>query len=120
MEKNQFKQKAIRQDQRNVFEHCSEDISSLPTEMQSFFRECNPIDVEVRMNGNSVKFYPFSDLPKLQSEYHLSNKRLVFATCNSDPIYYWNGTICSCCHESSDWRDEVLANNFLEFLSWID
>ena len=120
MKERQFKEKALKQDKRNIFANYSENISLVPTELQKFFIECNPIDVEVSMNGNMVKFYPFSDLQKLQAEYNLSDKRFVFSTCNSDPIYYWNGAIYSCCHEGLSWQDEFLAENFWAFLSLID
>lgn len=120
MSNDDFKNKALKQDKRNVFESCSDDVSFVPVELQDFFKDCNPIDVEITMNGDAIRFYPLSDLEQLQEDYNLSNGRFVFATCNSDPIYVLERKVCTCCHGNSKAKDEEMAKNFSEFLSMID
>ncbi|MDD3417686.1 MAG: hypothetical protein PHY47_27475 [Lachnospiraceae bacterium] len=117
---DEFRKKALMQDKRNVFECCSGDISFVPIELQEFFKDCNPMDVEITMDGNAVRFYPLSDLIQLQEDYDLTDGRFVFATCNSDPIYIFKNEIYTRCHGNSKSRDEKMANSFVEFLELID
>lgn len=115
-----FKGKALKQDKRNAFENCSDDVSFVPVELQEFFKDCNPIDVEITMNGNAIRFYPLSDLEQLQKDYNLSNGRFVFATCNSDPVFYLEERIYTSCHGNSKTGDEEIAKSFSDFLALID
>lgn len=115
-----FKREAVKQDKRNVFESCSADTSFVPTELQDFFKNANPIDVEITMDGNAVRFYPLSDLLQLQKDYGLVGGRFVFATCNSDPIYIFENKVYTCCHGNSKSSDEKMASSFVDFLALID
>lgn len=117
---DEFKKEALKQDKRNVFENCSEDTSFVPTELQAFFKCGNPVDVEIAMNGNAIRFYPLSELIQLQKDYNLSDGRFVFATCNSDPIFILEKKVFIRCHGNSKCCDEELAGSFDEFLALID
>lgn len=115
-----FVLKAISQDERNVFEEIESEINNLPSELETFYKYANPIDVEVSMGGNSVRFYQMDELKNLQLDYKLPKGRFVFATCNSDPIYIFNGKIYSCYHGNTNAKDEFVADDFEDFLGLID
>lgn len=117
---DEFKEEALKQDQRNVFENCSGDTSFVPMELQDFFKNGNPVDVEVTMNGNAIRFYPLCELIQLQENYNLSNGGFVFATCNSDPIFILEKKVFTRCHGNSKCCDEEMASSFDEFLGLID
>lgn len=117
---DEFKREAVKQDERNVFESCSEDTSFVPTELQDFFKNSNPVDVEITMNGNAIRFYPLSDLLQLQKDYDLADGRFVFATCNSDPIFVLENKVYTRCHGNSKSSDEEMASSFIDFLGLID
>ena len=120
MDFKEFAKKAERQDTRNRFEACSKDLSFIPKTMQGFYSEYNPVDVEVSMDGNAVRFYPYSDSKELKQDYELEDDRFVFATCNSDPIFMYNDKIYTYCHECSVTDYELLAESFSDFLLQTD
>lgn len=120
MEINRFIEKAMKQDKRNCFEKCQDINKIIPESLKIFFKEYNPVDVEVSMNRNMVKMYSSDSLENLQSDYGLDSDRFVFATCNSDPIYIFNKKIYTCYHGTAEVYDELIAQSFEEFLSLID
>lgn len=119
MQIKDFVKRAMEQDKRNIFEKIN-DVENVPLELVNFYKEANPIDVEITMGGNAVRFYSVIDLNDLQTDYNLPDGRFVIATCNSDPIYLYNDKIYSCCHGSSAIKDEIMAETFEDFLLMID
>jgi hypothetical protein len=109
---------AIEQDKTNVFATAN-NVGDIPEELQEFYREANPLDVEISMDGNGVRFHSLNDLRELQTEYVLPDGRFIFATCNSDPIYLYRGKIYTCYHGSAEVKDELMADNFESFLEMI-
>jgi len=116
----EFVEKAKRQDARNVFQENCKSIENLPENLKSLYMEANPIDVEVLMDGKLIHFYPMDELNALQTDYNLPMGRFVFATCNSDPIYTFEGRIYNCYHGTSIIKDELMANSLDKFLDMID
>ena len=116
----EFVDKAIKQDKRNVFEIATQGFNILPGELKDFYRRANPVDVEIRMGGNSVKFYPLDELSILQDDYKLENDCFIFATCNSDPIFLKEGKVYSCYHGAKESEKEFVADSFETFLDLID
>lgn len=108
---------AMAYDHRNVFAEC-DNVDVLPKYLQEFYKECNPIDVEVSLSGiGTVRFYSAEELDGLQKDYLLPADCFVFATCNSDPIFVRDGKVFSTVPER--FVPELLAENFLQFLELI-
>lgn len=120
MDYKEFVNYSVNQDKRNLFEEYSENTVMIPLELKDFFQKYNPIDVEVTMADNVIRFIPVQALKSLQEEYGLGNENFIFATCNGDPIYYNNRGIFSCYHASANSQHEKLASSFGEFLDLID
>ena len=114
-----FVKKSMEQDNRNIFEE-TEVNEFLPSCIKDFYQKANPIDVEITMDGNTVRFIPADELEDTQSDYSIGNERFIFATCNGDPIYVYEGKIYTCCHGISKIDDELMAENFSSFLDLID
>ena len=112
--------KAKIQDKRNIFNTAKVESCQLPKEVVAFYQIANPLDVEVTILGNSVRFYQLTDLKQLQKDYFLDNDCFVFATCNSDPIYLKKHKVYTCCHGTKETKAELLANSFDEYLQNID
>ena len=115
-----FVKKAIQQDQRNVFGESEEVLDLIPEELNEFYSKANPLDVEINIDGNSVKMYPMDELKSLQEDYSLEDGCFVFATCNSDPIFVYEGKIYTCYHGSKDSEKEFMADDFDSFMEMID
>lgn len=120
MKIQEFVFKAKKQDKRNIFEKTTKDVSNIPNVLRVFYREANPVDVEISMDGNSVKFYPLDELLLLQDDYKLNNDCFIFATCNSDPIFLKEGIVYSCYHGAKGTEKEFVADSFETFLDLID
>lgn len=114
-----FVKKSIKQDKRNVFEETSAD-DNLPNVLKEFYQKANPVDVEITMDGNAVRFIPVDELSDIQMDYALGDERFIFATCNGDPIYVYKDKIYTCCHGTSKLEGELLAEEFSLFLALID
>ena len=120
MKIQEFVVKAKKQDKRNIFEKSTKDVSNIPNVLRDFYREANPVDVEISMDGNSLKFYPLEEVLLLQDDYGLENNCFIFATCNSDPIFICDNVVYCCYHGLSGAKKEYLAANFEAFLDLID
>ena len=95
-------------------------LSTCPEVLKEFYQQANPVDVEVTMDGNAVRFVPADELETIQSDYSMGKERFVFATCNGDPIYVYDKKIYTCCHGTRKIKDELMAENFAAFLDLID
>lgn len=116
----EFVDKAQKQDGRNVFASYSGDLSNVPQELKEFYRDYNPVDVEVSIKDAAVRFFPVTQLDDAQKEYELGNSCFVFASSNGDPIYMENGKIASGVFGKNGFFPETLANAFSEYLGFID
>lgn len=73
-----FVEAAKKQNDKNLFEKYEGKIDFIPEILQDFYKEANPLDVEVVMKGSSIRFYPAEELLNLQHDYELGN---VFCVC---------------------------------------
>lgn len=113
----EFKAVAITQDSRNTFGKCEKVPSIVPDPLKTFYRDYNPVDVEINIDGVAVRFYPADDLEQLQNEYSIPSA-FVFATCNGDPIFISEGIVYSCPHGVSNPKWEIANNNLLQYFSF--
>lgn len=111
-----FIKKAINQDNRNQFEPYSGNLDIVPDGLKKFYREYNPIDVEVISDYNPIHFYSVQELSSLQQEYSFIKDGFVFATCNGDPIFVNDSGVYTCAHGIRVPTKEKLANNVDDYL----
>lgn len=88
-----FVKKAISCDERNVFKPYDGSLDTVPEELKAFYRDNNPVDVEIDNNGIAVRFYTAEDSTSLQDEYSYLSAQFVFAACNGDPIFLKEGYV---------------------------
>lgn len=117
MDYSGFVSKAVEQDKQNKFAKYDGKLSFIPSEAREFYQKYDPIDVEVGLNGSSVRFYPISELIDLQKDYEYLHAQFVFATCNGDPIFLHQGKVYVCAHGVNDPKWEKLADNWEAFFS---
>jgi hypothetical protein len=116
MKYSDFVTKAQSQDKRNVFSKYNGEIDLVPEQIKEFYKNINPIDVEIISNGNSIRFYQLSELIEIQKEYKNVVTGFVFASCNGDPIYIAKGKVFTCAHGVKNPDFEFLADNFDSYL----
>ena len=112
-----FVKKAVALNGRNKFESYEGNIDIVPDEIKPFYRNYNPVHVEIGFYGVSISFCPANDLLELQKEYTHINVQLIFATCNSDPIFINNGCVYTCAHGVHKPQHEKIADSFIEYLT---
>lgn len=113
MDFSEFAQNAVSLDKRNSFAHYNGDLSKIPEEMQAFYRETNPLDVEIGF----VRFAPAEELANLQSEYAYIEAEFVFAISNGDPIFLKEGYVYTCPHGIKKPQYELLAKDIKSYLT---
>ena len=111
-----FVQRTITQDKRNCFAKYHGDLSFVPKEMLCFYRDYDPIDVEVEIDGATLRFVPALELKEVQMEYSQISNSFVFATNNGDPIFIHEGAVYTCPHgvQQAEW--EKLADSLESYL----
>ncbi len=117
MNYSEFASKAVAQDKRNKFMKYVGELGFVPNETRDFYQNFNPVDVEVGMNGSSIRLYPVSELIELQKEYDYLCVQFVFATCNGDPVFLHQGKIYICAHGVNAPQWEKLADSWNDFFS---
>ena len=103
-----FANKAMLKSQYNQFSQYSGNLDTVPKMLRALYQDYNPICVEIEFNNGDVRFYPVEELPDLQKEYCYLNAEFVFATCNSDPIFFHDGQIFTCPHGVREPKWEAL------------
>ena len=111
---------AKQQDKSNVFQEYTGSVEHVPNEFKDFYRKYNPVDVEVTIHGNAIKFFRVEELFIIQKEYEMDDKKFVFASCNGDPIFCYGTEIFTRYHGSKKSKDEKIASSFIDYLSMID
>ena len=110
----EFKQKAMREDKRNVFGEC-DCPEIVPSELREFYSKCNPVDVEISFPRlGAVRLYPADELSQLQADYGLGDENFVFATTNGDAIFMNGGKVYCTLH--GHYIPELLAETFDKFI----
>lgn len=109
-----FKEYAVAVDSNNIFEECDNVPDVVPEFMKSFYQKFNPVDVEVEIDNAIVRFYPAEQLKRLQQEYSISDV-FIFATCNGDPIFIYDGNVYSCAHGSDKSQWELMTNELYNY-----
>lgn len=117
MDYSEFVSKAAAQDERNKFMKYVGELGFIPSEARDFYQNFNPVDVEIGMNGSSVRLYPVSELTDLQKEYDYLHAQFVFATCNGDPIFLYQGRVYTCPHGVKAPKLEKIADSWNDFFS---
>lgn len=115
-----FVKKAIKQDPRNRFESFAGDLAFIPEVLQAFYKEYNPVDVEVKINDAYVRFFPVGELQNLQEEYGLGKECFVFASCNGEPIYLKENIVYTCLFGKKGIIEEVVSESLKYYLAKID
>ena len=110
---------AVGRDPRNRFEKYDGNLDPVPDEFKTFYREHNPIDVELDSDYGDMRFYPAGSLPDLQAEYSYINANFIFATSNGDPIFFHEGQVYTCLHGVNEPRWELLADGVDEFFAML-
>ena len=115
-----FKIKAVNQDKRNVFGVSYPSMKYVPESMRQLYSVANPLDVEVQIDGNSVIFFPYEQLIEIKDDYNLGDDNFVFASCNGDPIYLYEGKVYTQCHGIRNPQKELLAESIENYLDMMD
>ena len=108
MDFTDFAEKAVKQDRRNIFTKYDGNLDIVPDMLKSFYRDYNPVDVEINGEIGAVRFCPAEGLDDLQHEYAYIGAQFILATCNSDPIFYSDGKIYTCPHGIQDPKWEII------------
>lgn len=114
-----FAKKAIKQDSRNRFEPYSGDLSFVPDVLYVFYKNNNPVDVEVKLEETYVRFIPAEELEKIQKVYALGKKCFIFASCNDEPIYLKDNKVYTCLFGKKGIIEEMLSENLQDYLAKI-
>lgn len=94
-----FVQKALAQDKRNCFSPYDGPVDFIPDAFQAFYRDTDPIDVEIRSGAyGSVRFFPAAELQQQQEAYEVTPEMFVFASVNGDPIFLSDGVVYTYAH----------------------
>ena len=83
----EFLKKAKELDSRNTFEKYSGDLDMLPDSIKDFYKEANPIDVELTYDGCPIKLCSMQEQEWLKGEYPEIRDKFIVATCNGDPLF---------------------------------
>lgn len=112
-----FVLKAIQQDTRNVFSVSNYIPDVVPESLYEFYKEYNPVDVEISTEYGSVRFYGVDELEGLYNDYYFYPKRIfIFATCNGDPFFVDKEDNKVYTSLESEYRPEKIADSFIIFL----
>ena len=117
MEYASFVKKAIAQDGRNRFTKCDAPLPFVPEAMLPFYKEYDPVDVEMEINGGIVRLIPTAELEAVKLEYPQLNGSFIFATSNGDPIFLHEGVVYVIPHGVPKTEWEKLADSLEEYLN---
>lgn len=112
-----FASRAMQQDKRNIFSASDKMPDRVPQSLFAFYKECNPVDVEINTEKYGViRFYGVDGLESLHKEYYFYPKDVfIFATCNGDPFFIGKDNQVYTSLES-EYRPEKVADTFTAFL----
>lgn len=120
MDFSTFSKKAVAQDKRNRFGKHTGPQGIIPDALLPFYRECDPLDVEVELAEACVRFIPAAELESISEEFPYLLEQFIFATSNGDPIFLNEGHVYTCPHGGGQPKWELLADDFATYLSEID
>ena len=115
MDYSVFVKKALEKDKRNKFSTYEGPLDAIPEALKGFYRSYNPVDVELPYDGVSIRFFQAEDLTTLQEEYRPQKGEFIFATCNGDPIWYYDGKVYTGPHGTGDYKWEILSDTVEDF-----
>lgn len=112
-----FVLKAIQQDARNVFSASNYIPDVVPESLCEFYKEYNPVDVEINTEYGAVRFYGVDELDGLCKDYYFYPKKVfIFATCNGEPFFVDKEDNKVYTSLESEYRPEKIADSFITFL----
>lgn len=91
----------------------------IPEVFRPFYKEYDPLEVELPYDGNSLNLIPYKDLGSMLEDYELDKASLVFATCNGDPFFLNDQKVYTCMHGADKTGWELLNDNVEEFFDSI-
>ena len=117
MKYKDFVSRVVQQDARNIFSASKIASDIVPLSLRTFYRECNPVDVEIDTEKyGAIRFYGVDELERIREEYYFYPKDVfIFATCNGDPFFMGEDNQVYTSLEN-EYRPEKVADNFTAFL----
>lgn len=112
----EFLKKAKEIDSRNTFEIYSGDLDMLPDSIKDFYKETNPVDVELMYDSCPIKLCSVQEQTQLKKEYPEISSKFIVATCNGDPFFIDDGKIYVYPHGCGSANSELLFEDFSSFL----
>lgn len=101
---------------RNCFSPYDGPVDFIPDAFQAFYRDTDPIDVEVRSGAyGSVRFFPAAELQQQQEAYEATPEMFVFASVNGDPIFLSDGVVYTYAHGCKGGPWEMLSKDLSSF-----
>ena len=116
MQIDEFVSKAQMRDKTSLFSEYEGSLDMIPDELRDFYAKHNPRNVEIGHNGTSIHLVPAEKLETEKQYYEGMNIGFVFATCDSDPIFYHDGKIYTCPHGVKNPEWELLAESIEKYL----
>lgn len=109
--------KAMQQDARNVFSVSDYVPDIVPEPLHEFYKEYNPVDVEINTEYGTIRFYGVDELEGLCRDYYFyPTKVFIFATCNGDPFFVDREDNKVYTSLESEYHPEKMADSFISFL----
>lgn len=101
---------------RNCFSPYDGPVDFIPDAFQAFYRDTDPIDVEIRSGAyGSVRFFPAAELQQQQEAYEVTPEMFVFASVNGDPIFLSDGVVYTYAHGCKGVPWEMLSKDLSSF-----
>ena len=112
-----FEDFAVKQDERNQFGKFDfDDFPTISKQFKEFYKEYNPIDVEIDLGKNGVlQFFSGKELLDIQQEYGLTDY-IVFGELEGDPIALKEGKIFLAVHGTGQFEFKMINDDFVCFL----
>ena len=112
----EFLKKAKELDSRNTFEKYSGNLDMVPDSIKDFYKEANPVDVELTYDGCPIKLCSIQEQEQLKGEYPEISDKFIVATCNGDPFFIEDGKIYVYPHGCGSVEPELLFEDFSSFI----
>ena len=114
-----FLEKVKEQNPDTVFGKYEGNLKNIPEELQLYYKNFNPQKVIIGYNGTSICLISAEDLEKENAYYKNMGTGFVFATCDSDPIFYSEGKIYTCPHGVKNPEWECLSETIEDYFDSI-
>lgn len=112
-----FIEKAEKYDKTNLFGVGHEDVANLPEILQDFYKNADPLNVEVpAIKYGNIQLFSFDILQNAYKLYgFFESGTIVFASANGDPFFILDNAIYTT--YESDYKPEFVSSSMEAFLS---